>query len=62
MTCEYCGKEYEAGNRPEGFPNGMTFIGKDGHKMTICADCLIRIGRSEDGTLRYAFFKQVTGR
>lgn len=47
MKCDFCGKEFEFGNRPDGIPNGIALKGKDGSKTTICADCVIKEGRKK---------------
>lgn len=45
MRCDICGKTFETGNRPDGLPNGMTFVLKDGAELTMCADCIIEMGK-----------------
>ena len=48
MICDICGKEFEIGNRPDGLPNGMTFVRKDGTRLTMCTDCIIEKGRENE--------------
>ncbi|MBQ9343793.1 MAG: hypothetical protein IJT88_01100 [Kiritimatiellae bacterium] len=45
VKCDWCGKEIVWGNSPDGLPNGMTFVCKDGSTVTMCADCIIEEGR-----------------
>ena len=40
MKCDICGKEFEAGNRPDGIPNGVGFVLGDGRIITACSDCV----------------------
>ena len=42
--CDLCGKVFPDGNRPDGIPNGIGFVRKDGSVLTMCADCIIRVG------------------
>lgn len=44
MKCDKCGKVFVVGNRPDGLPNGVAFVAADGNKVTMCADCLIKMG------------------
>lgn len=44
MKCDACGTRFVYGNRPDGVPNGVRMIQKDGSKITLCADCIIRLG------------------
>ena len=45
MKCDKCGREFEPGNRPDGIPNGVGFVIKDGRVITVCAECIIKNGR-----------------
>ena len=47
MKCDYCGREFAPGNAPDGTPNGITLILKDGSAITACAACVCAIGRGE---------------
>jgi len=57
QICDKCGKTFEAGNRPDGFPNSMGFIQKDKKKITVCADCIIEIGKADEQQRREFFEK-----
>lgn len=53
IKCDYCGKWFEIGNREDGMPNGFSFVKQDGSTLTICAECLMEIGRNvNDSTQR----------
>lgn len=41
MICDKCGKYFEDGNYPDGTPNGIKAILKDGRELTVCHDCII---------------------
>lgn len=46
--CDKCGNPIHHGNRPDGRPNGVTFIdcnGIPGNNITVCADCLFELGK-----------------
>ena len=45
MKCSYCGKEIQPGNRPDGLPNGLGFVTKDGGLINVCAECVIEKGK-----------------
>ena len=47
IRCDKCGKEFKVGNRPDGLPNGVGFQLEDGSIYTVCADCLIEMGREK---------------
>ena len=49
IKCEVCGKEFDPGNRVDGMPNGITFVATDGKPLTMCADCIIEMGRLLEG-------------
>lgn len=46
MKCDHCGKEFDSGNRKDGVPNGVSFVLKNGQKLTFCAECLIAKGNA----------------
>lgn len=45
MKCDNCGKEFEVGNRPDGLPNGIGLQMADESILTLCADCVMKIGK-----------------
>lgn len=45
MICTNCKKFFMRGNRPDGLTNGVDFVLKGGKKITMCADCLISLGK-----------------
>ena len=47
MKCDKCGKEFKAGNRPDGLPNGLDFILQNGKRLTMCADCIMKADSEE---------------
>lgn len=47
--CDICGRVFVPGNRPDGCPNGVSMVQRDGTMVTMCADCLIRIGKERRG-------------
>lgn len=38
--CALCGKEFTDGNRPDGIPNGIGLVGKNGKQVDVCAECV----------------------
>ena len=42
MTCKNCGKILLPGNRPDGLPNCLSVALKDGRRINICADCVMK--------------------
>ena len=46
IKCDMCGKEFEAGNRADGTPNGVGFTLEDGSKLTVCSDCICKTGEN----------------
>lgn len=48
MKCDNCKKEFEAGNRADGLPNGIGFELQDGTLITLCAECLMELGKLDD--------------
>lgn len=59
MTCDNCGKHFDAGIRPDGLPNGVGFVTDNG-TITLCTDCLMTIDEMDDAE-KDAFFQQLTG-
>lgn len=47
ITCNYCGKSFEIGNRPDGLPNGVGFQTATG-TINVCAECLIEMGKVKE--------------
>lgn len=47
MKCEKCEKEFEKGNRPDGMPNGIGFVTKDGKEHILCTDCICKMTEKE---------------
>ncbi len=45
MKCDNCKKTFEAGNRPDGLPNGVGMVLENGKQITLCADCIILLGK-----------------
>lgn len=43
MKCDKCGKNFEAGSRPNRTPNGVGFELKDGTTIRMCSECLMSI-------------------
>lgn len=48
MKCDNCKKVFVAGNRADGLPNGIGFEMKDGTLITLCAECIMELGRLDD--------------
>lgn len=46
IKCNRCGKEFAFGNRPDGIPNGVGFIMRNGREYNICAECVIEAGKN----------------
>lgn len=45
--CDCCSKKFDINeHREDGLPVGVTFI-RDGVGLTLCADCLINIGKKK---------------
>lgn len=57
MKCTKCGKNFEAGNREDGIPNGVAFVTKKG-RYTLCAECLMEMGRMGPAD-RERFFEEL---
>ena len=45
IICDDCGAKFKPGNRPDGIPNGMSFIDGQGKHVDVCAKCIINYGR-----------------
>ena len=58
MICDSCGKEFEAGSRTDGIPNGLGFLLENGKQITVCAECVIAVGRMDPGQ-KNAFFRKL---
>ena len=58
MKCDNCKKEFVAGNRADGIPNGVGFQMQDGTIITICAECLMELGKLDEKG-RKKFFKRL---
>lgn len=43
MICDKCKKFFVAGNR-DGIPNGVKMVMQNNKTVTLCADCLIKLG------------------
>ena len=50
MKCQSCGREFEAGNRPDGLPNGVGFQLEDGSVISCCTECIIKKGKRSNLT------------
>ena len=48
MICNSCKKYFTDGNRPGGMPNGVAFVLQGGKRITVCADCMISLGKMDD--------------
>ena len=47
MKCDRCGKVFMPGSRPDGVPNGVGFILRNGKQITVCADCVEAVGKGD---------------
>ena len=47
-TCDKCGAKFVPGNRPDGLPNGVAFVLKNGKVVTYCADCIMKFGQEAE--------------
>lgn len=48
MKCNICGKEFKAGNKPNGLPNGLGYVLQDGRTVNICYECYMKAGLNKD--------------
>ena len=46
IKCDMCGKLFEAGNRPDGTPNGVGFEFEDGSLLNVCSECIAEVGKN----------------
>ena len=60
MVCDKCKKSFDVGNRPDGIPNGVTLMLRNGKSLTMCADCVMILGRGTKKQ-RNEFFKDLEG-
>lgn len=44
FKCNNCGKVFAPGNGPDGIPNGIGFELKGGEVITLCAECIEKLG------------------
>ena len=58
IRCEKCGKTFEAGNRPDGIPNGFGLMMENRRTINICADCMIALG-GMDNEQRQRFIEEI---
>lgn len=59
MICSNCKHFFSAGHRIDGTPNGVGFVLEGGAEITLCANCLIELGKmtiDQQG----AFFDRLT--
>ena len=61
MICDKCKKFFVAGNRPDGIPNGVKMLLKGGKSITLCSECIMRMGAMEEKD-REAFFADLKGK
>lgn len=47
LKCDLCGIKFKPGNRPDGIPNGVSFVLNTGKTVTYCADCIMKIGQGK---------------
>ena len=47
IKCDGCGSVIIPGNRPDGTPNGLGMETMDGKIITVCADCIIKVGKDK---------------
>lgn len=58
LMCDGCGKEFEEGNRPDGLPGGVNFQTDNGVMVTVCTDCMIRLGRMNNHA-KFEFYNKL---
>lgn len=61
MICDNCKKFFMAGNRPDGIPNGIRMILSGNRAVTLCAECVMDIGRMDEQQ-KDEFFKNLKGK
>lgn len=42
--CNECRKVIRSGKRPDGLPNGVSFISKERLATSVCTDCIMKMG------------------
>lgn len=60
MICSNCKHFFSVGRRPDGTPNGVGFVLEGGKEITLCANCLIELGKMSQDQ-QEAFFDSLTG-
>ena len=53
MKCDRCGKVFTPGNRPDGVPNGVGFMLRNGKQITVCADCVEAVGKGDKAAKKW---------
>ena len=49
MICDNCKKFFTSGHNPlTGIPNGVKFVLNDKSSITMCGDCLVKLGKMSD--------------
>lgn len=38
--CHVCGKKFYSGTRPDGLPNGVGMVLKNGNSLNFCSECI----------------------
>lgn len=61
MICDKCRKRFTRGNRRDGIPNGFKMIPKSGKPFTLCAECIISLGKMNKKE-KEAFFDDLKGK
>ena len=59
MICDKCKKFFMSGNRPDGIPNGVKMLLKGGKSVTICADCMVKLGAMKTEAEKDAFINSL---
>lgn len=57
ISCDKCGKTFTEGNT-NGLPNGISFITRDGRKITLCQACIKKLGTMKQGD-KDKFFREL---
>ena len=58
MICDNCKRFFTAGHRPDGIPNGIKMVLEGNKSITMCADCVINIGKMTEEK-RSEFFDSI---
>lgn len=53
MKCDRCGKVFTPGNRPDGVPNGVGVMLRNGKQITVCADCVEAVGKGDKAAKKW---------